>query len=237
MQSVAVQDPEPGPAHAPASTPTNTPSERFNSLNRNLPRLGQVTATLAVTNNLLTPPFAGGHTAEMMRLLDSLPLSRQFSRRTYLIAAGDSLSLQKALALEQTIGSGSVSSPLTSGLARVRLLTPSPSRLRHPVRGAPHPARALRPPVLPHLPLHHPALPCVLPLARCPGTAPAPSRSEGRSASASGPSPAERTWQLRANRARGLPAKGQPIAIGCWRDHMTDTCFDRTRSSACPRPS
>jgi hypothetical protein len=51
----------------------------------------------------------GGHTAEMMRLLASLPLATRYTSRTYLIAAGDNLSQAKALALERAIGAGTVS--------------------------------------------------------------------------------------------------------------------------------
>ncbi|POY73651.1 hypothetical protein BMF94_3186 [Rhodotorula taiwanensis] len=48
---------------------------------------------------------SGGHTAEMMRLTAHLDWNR-FTRRTWIISSGDSLSESKALALEKSIGSG-----------------------------------------------------------------------------------------------------------------------------------
>ncbi|BGO98617.1 UDP-N-acetylglucosamine transferase subunit [Rhodotorula toruloides] len=48
---------------------------------------------------------SGGHTAEMMRLVAHLDW-RRFSRRTWIISSGDTLSEAKALALEKQIGTG-----------------------------------------------------------------------------------------------------------------------------------
>lgn len=50
---------------------------------------------------------AGGHTAEMMRLVAHLDWTR-YSRRRWIISSGDALSQAKALALEKQIGSGQV---------------------------------------------------------------------------------------------------------------------------------
>lgn len=51
--------------------------------------------------------LAGGHTAEMMRLVAHLDW-RRFSRRTWVISSGDTLSEAKALMLENQIGMGEV---------------------------------------------------------------------------------------------------------------------------------
>ncbi|KAL8290127.1 hypothetical protein RQP46_003066 [Phenoliferia psychrophenolica] len=48
---------------------------------------------------------SGGHTAEMMRLVAGVDWTR-YSTRTYIISSGDSLSEEKALQLEKSIGSG-----------------------------------------------------------------------------------------------------------------------------------
>lgn len=54
-------------------------------------------------------PFepAGGHTAEMMRLVSGLDWQR-YSTRVWIVSSGDQLSESKALALEKHIGTGSV---------------------------------------------------------------------------------------------------------------------------------
>ncbi|TNY18058.1 oligosaccharide biosynthesis protein Alg14 like-domain-containing protein [Rhodotorula diobovata] len=51
-------------------------------------------------------PATGGHTAEMMRLVAHLDWTTRFTRRTWVISSGDSLSEAKALELERTISSG-----------------------------------------------------------------------------------------------------------------------------------
>lgn len=56
---------------------------------------------------LTCAPRAGGHTAEMMRLVAHLDWQR-FRRRVWIVSSGDSLSETKALELEKQIGTGEV---------------------------------------------------------------------------------------------------------------------------------
>lgn len=55
----------------------------------------------------MRPPDAGGHTAEMLRLVEDLPTTR-YSPRLYIVSSGDSTSVDKVRRLERCAQLGSV---------------------------------------------------------------------------------------------------------------------------------
>lgn len=78
---------------------------------------------------------SGGHTAEMMRILDGVDFER-YSTRIYLISSGDLLSETKALSLEKKIDSGSVC-PFCPFVACSQ--APADASSQNPVLNPPHP--------------------------------------------------------------------------------------------------
>lgn len=150
---------------------------------------------------------AGGHTAEMMRLVAHLDWTR-YSRRRWIISSGDALSEAKALALEKQIGSGQVClrrrPPAT--LRRLNL----PSHLA--VSAAQDSARSPRPPVLPDSTLHDAVFARVLSLAHHPRPAAAPDQlGKQQAPSLCRPRPAKRARQLRPHHRRRLPSPSEQL--------------------------
>lgn len=142
---------------------------------------------------------AGGHTAEMMRLVAHLDWKR-FSRRVWIISSGDALSETKALAFEKSIGAGEVSVAYTGSQSRS---TSALIVFSHGVAvpALANPSRAKGPPILLDFTVHDPVLARLLPVAHC-------DRSHHDDVWPEGvcrPRAAERSGELRAHHDRGLP--------------------------------
>lgn len=67
----------------------------------------QVSSTLVKARQQADARMIGGHTGEMLRLLETMDLQR-YSERVYLLSTGDALSERRVLEVERTNGTGNV---------------------------------------------------------------------------------------------------------------------------------